>query len=52
LSSDKLAMSWTGASEELHFEFATTLGAPSFKLVHKVASGERVFSSAAELASF
>ena len=52
LGSDKLAMSWTGASEELHFEFATTLRAPSFKLVHKSASGERVFSSAAELASF
>jgi sucrose phosphorylase len=52
LAADKLAMSWTGASEELHFEFATTLGAPSFKLVHKSQAGERVVSSAAELASF
>jgi sucrose phosphorylase len=52
LGSDKLAMSWTGASEELHFEFATTLGAPSFKLVHTSAAGERVFNSAAELANF
>ncbi len=52
LAADKLAMSWTGASEELHFEFATTLGAPSFKLVHKSQAGERVFGSAAELASF
>jgi sucrose phosphorylase len=52
LGSDKLAMSWTGASEELHFEFATTLGAPSFNLVHKSAAGERTFNSAAELANF
>jgi hypothetical protein len=45
-------MSWSGAAEELHFEFATTIGAPSFKLVHKSASGERTFSSIAELAGF
>jgi sucrose phosphorylase len=52
LASDKLAMSWTGASEELYFEFATTVGAPSFRLTHKSASGERVFNTTAELASF
>jgi hypothetical protein len=45
-------MSWSGASEELHFEFATTVGAPSFKLVHISPNGERTFSSIAELASF
>jgi sucrose phosphorylase len=52
LGSDKLAMRWTGASEELHFEFATTLGTPSFSLVHKSAAGERSFTTVAELASF
>jgi hypothetical protein len=52
LGSDKLSMSWTGASEELHFEFATTVGAPSFSLVHKSTSGERSFNTIAELASF
>jgi sucrose phosphorylase len=52
LGSDKLSMSWTGASEELHFEFATTVGAPSFSLVHKSASGERSFNTIAELGSF
>jgi hypothetical protein len=45
-------MSWTGASEELHFEFATTVGAASFSLVHKSETGERRFASVAELASF
>jgi sucrose phosphorylase len=52
LGSDKLAMSWTGASEELHFEFATTVGAASFSLVHKSAAGERRFASVAELGNF
>jgi sucrose phosphorylase len=52
LGSDRLAMSWTGASEELHFEFATTVGAASFSLVHKSETGERRFASVAELASF
>jgi hypothetical protein len=52
LGSDKLAMSWTGAKDELHFEFATTVGAPSFSLVHKSAAGERRFKTVAELASF
>jgi sucrose phosphorylase len=52
LGSDKLSMSWSGASEELYFEFATTVGAPSFKLVHRSPNGERTFSSIAELANF
>jgi sucrose phosphorylase len=52
LGSDKLAMSWTDATEELHFEFATTLGAPSFSLVHKSVAGERRFASVSELGNF
>jgi len=52
LGSDQLAMSWTGASEELHFEFATTVGAPSFSLIHKSSAGARNFRTIAELASF
>jgi sucrose phosphorylase len=52
LGSDKLAMSWTGASEELHFEFATTVGTPGFSLIHKSSAGARNFRTIAELASF
>ena len=52
LGSDKLSMSWSGGSEELRFEFATTVGAPGFKLVHISTNGERTFSTIAELASF
>jgi len=49
---DSMNLCWSGASEELCFDFSTKQGSPSFKLVAKSATGERVFDSIESLATY
>ncbi|MEY3560871.1 MAG: hypothetical protein RL068_23 [Actinomycetota bacterium] len=50
--SSSMNLSWTGAKEELSFDFDTAIGAPSFKLVSSSNTGVRTFESIAALASY
>jgi sucrose phosphorylase len=49
---DSMNLSWSGAAEELSFDFSTKLGQTRFTLVSKSANGERVFSSLTDLAGY
>jgi sucrose phosphorylase len=49
---DSMNLSWTGAAEELSFDFSTKLGQTRFTLVSKSANGERMFSSLTDLAGY
>ncbi len=49
---DSMNLSWSGAAEELSFDFSTKLGQTRFTLVSKSANGERMFSSLTDLAGY